>query len=127
MADPYLPPRPGGSTTAGGEQARTSIRVDTPSAKSGGMGTGLLVAGVFAIVAILAFVVFGRDGGGPDIGAAGGNVPAVSIENNAAPAAPVADPAPAAPVPAPVAPADPAPAAPAPGPAPTTAAPAPSP
>ncbi|WP_309663410.1 hypothetical protein [Tabrizicola sp.] len=119
MSDPNIPPRPVTpgtvGTTAGvapgaarDEYTRTNIHVQAPAGRAvdsgGGLGTGMLVAGVFVVIAILAYVVFGDRIGS---NTTGDTAPSVSIENNNTPAA---DPAPApAPVPD-AAPADPAPA-----------------
>ena len=96
MSDPYIPPRPvapgvAGTTTGiasgtpGGEYTRTNVNVVSPAAKSGnGFATGLMVAMVFVVVAILAYSFLGnRD----DDGTVLETTPNVSIENNPAPAA----------------------------------------
>lgn len=100
MADPYTPPRPGtpdtvtpglAGTPSGvapgaprGEYTRTNVNVESPAVKSGnGFATGLMVALVFIVVAILAYSFLGnRD----DDGTALETTPDISIENNAAPA-----------------------------------------
>jgi hypothetical protein len=94
MSDQYTPPRPVGTTpgTIPGapreEYTRTSVNVGTPPSRpvdsGSGFGTGMLVAGVFVVIAILAYVVFGdRIGSTPTPDTA----PSVAIENNNAPAA----------------------------------------
>ncbi len=109
MSDQYTPPRsspvnPGDKPAAPrDEYTRTNIHVENPPVRpgdsSGGFGTGMLVAGVFVVIAIIAYVVFGdRMGSGPTADPA----PSVSIENNnAAEPVPAPDAAPAAPAPAP--------------------------
>ncbi len=120
MSDQYTPPRPVGTTPGAipgaprDEYTRTSVNVGTqpsrPVDSGSGFGTGMLVAGVFVVIAILAFVVFGdRFGSTPTPDAS----PSVAIENNNAPAA---DTAPAPAVVPDAAPADPAPADPVPAP-----------
>jgi hypothetical protein len=119
MSDQYIPPtRPAftpGAVPPAAEPYRSSVHVEVPQAREAGsgFGTGMLVAMVFVVVAILAAVVFGYN---RSVLPVSDGVPAVTIENNAAPApaapAPmVADPvAPAAPAAPPVAePATPAP------------------
>lgn len=127
MSDPIQPPRPGAiqpprpgaippAPLAGTNRppnANTNVRIDTPMRKSGsGFGTGLMVAAVFAVLAVIAYLVLGdTDTAGPV-----GSAPSVNIENNTAPApTPAPTPAPApAPAPAAPAPVEPAPAQPAP-------------
>ncbi len=138
MSDPSIPSRPVAPGLVGtpsgvapgaprSDYSRTTVNVESPVSrpvKSGnGFSTGLMVALAFVVVAILAYSVLGnRDSAvtTPD------TVPAVSIENNAAPApapdavapdavvpdaatpdAPAADPAAPAPDAAPAAPANP--------------------
>jgi hypothetical protein len=121
MSDPIQPPRPGAippAPLAGTNRppnANTNVRIDTPMRKSGsGIGTGLMVAAVFVVLAVIAYLVLGdTDTAGPV-----GSAPSVNIENNTAPA-PIPAPTPS-PAPAPL-PADPAPA---PTPAPVEPAPA---
>ncbi|TAG10924.1 MAG: hypothetical protein EAZ40_17475 [Rhodobacterales bacterium] len=119
MSDQYTPPRPIGTTpgtipgTPRDEYTRTSVNVGVPPSRpvdsGSGFGTGMLVAGVFVVIAILAYVVLGdRFGSTPTPDTA----PSVAIENNNAPAA--------APAPAPTIVPDSAPAEPAPAPAPDT-------
>ena len=105
MSDQYnsqrpTPPRPTtvgtGPTIPGADPYRSGVRVDVSNTAParGGLSTGLLVAIVFVVVAIIAAAVFSnRDAFG--IGTDG--TPDVSIENNNA--APV-DAAPAAATPA---------------------------
>jgi len=129
------PPRP---ATAAGEGYRSDVRIDTtaPPRSGGGFTTGVLVAIVVAVIAIMAAVLLGN---GDRFGlGSGGTSDGLTIENNVAnppadapatvaPVAPAtpdvpdtsvplgAPDIPAAPVPAP----DPVPPAPAPAPAPT--------
>lgn len=101
MSDPYIPPRPGtpGTVAPGlagpqvgaspglprGEYTRTNVNVGSPAVKSGnGFATGLMVALVFVVVAILAYSFLGSREDDP---AGLESTPSVSIENNAAPAA----------------------------------------
>lgn len=118
MSDQYTPPRPVGTPpgaipgTPRDDFARTSVNVGVPPSRpvesGGGFGTGMLVAGVFVVIAILAFFIFGdRFSSTPRPDAA----PSVAVENNNAPAADpapapavVPDAAPAEPVPAPATP-----------------------
>ncbi len=108
MSDQSTPPRPTIAAAATEPyRSNTNVRVEVPPGPSpaGGFSTGILVAAVFVVVAIIAAAVFSnRDVFG--IGTT--DAPAISIENNTAPAA--AAPAPAATVVDPVAPANPAPA-----------------
>ncbi len=134
MSDQYTPPNPPGYA---GEKPRYTGRSELPprpvvQETSAGFGTGMLVALVFVVLAILAVAVFGYNSTNLQPAS---NAPAVSIQNNAAPASgATADPAPANPAaPAPadtIAPSVADPAAPAPdtgatAPKPDTVAPAP--
>jgi len=72
MSDPYIPPRPGtaplGSplgTVPGTEHNRTTINQGGPQHPvaipgRSGFGTGMLVAAVFVVVAIMAYAIFGN-------------------------------------------------------------------
>ena len=108
MSDQYTPPRPDlarpDTADRGAEPDRRDVRCDgaAPAKSGGGFASGMLVAVVFVVVAVLAAVLFGnRD----SLGFGAEDAPAVTIENNTAPAASTADPDVA---PAPVIP-DPAP------------------
>ena len=94
MSDQYIPPRtpttvagtdPYRTTTPGVDPYRTNVRVDVPPGPppATGFSSGILVAAVFVVVAIIAAAVFSnRD----MFGVGTGDAPGVSIENNAAPA-----------------------------------------
>lgn len=118
MSDQYVPPQPPvytpGAVPTAADPYRNAARPELPPiapVKSGGsgFGAGILVAAVFVVVAILAGAIYGyTQNYGPIGGTAPAAQPAVTIQNNAAPAAPVAaDPAPTAPAPAPAVPATP--------------------
>jgi hypothetical protein len=104
MADPYKPPRPvnidetAGAPglpprTPGDDYTRTSVRVDAapsiPARSGSGFGTGLMVALVFVVVAVLAFALLGN---GDDADVVPAATPDVTIQNSAPPAEPAADP-----------------------------------
>ncbi len=135
MSDQYnsqrpTPPRPSavgtGQTLSGTEPSRSDVRVDvsSPPLARGGFSTGLLVAIVFVVVAIIAAAVFGNrdafgvgDGGSPDVSIENNStapveaVPAETAPATDAPAATTVDPVAPTPAPAPEpapAPADPA-------------------
>jgi ribonuclease E len=112
MSDQYTPP--GSAPPISGvvpgaardEYTRTSVHVEAPAERrpssGGGFGTGLLVAAVFVVVALLAYAIFsGRDGES----VVPASSPEVSIENNNAPAADAPAPAPDVAAPADTAPA----------------------
>jgi hypothetical protein len=117
MSDPYKTPRSIDPTTSapgvpprtpGDDYSRTNVRVDSGSsvpARSGsGFATGLMVALVFVVVAVLAYALVGD---GDDAAVAPPATPDVAIQNNAAPAADPAAPAPDAVAPDATAPAEP--------------------
>lgn len=110
MADPYLPPQPGSydpgrnprdpAQTSNPGQTRVTNNISTepnrqiPASddRRGGFSTGIMVALVFVVVAILAAVLYsGSDGTGADDAV----MPTTTIENNNT------DPAPSAPADAP--------------------------
>lgn len=105
MSDQYTPP---GTTTITSrpDPYRSDVRVEIPSTAApaaapseSGFGTGMLVAAVFVVIAVIAAAIFSnRDAIGTGSGV---TPPGVTIENNVAPADPVA---PAEVVPAPTAP-----------------------
>jgi len=92
MSDQYTPQRPTTAlrTTAipGSESYNRDVRVEVAPATptgGGGFSTGMLVAIVFVVVAVMAAVIFSnRDSMGFGSGT---TAPDVSIENNVAPAA----------------------------------------
>jgi hypothetical protein len=101
MSDPYKTPRSIDPTTSapgvtprvpGDDYSRTNVRIDSAppiAVRSGsGFGTGLMVALVFVVVAVIAYALVGnRDDAGPVPPATSD----VTIENNAAPADPAAE------------------------------------
>jgi hypothetical protein len=104
MSDPYKMPRSIDPTTSapgvpprtpGDDYSRTNVRVDSapsvPVRSGNGFATGLMVAMVFVVVAVLAYALVGN---GDDAAVAPTATPNVAIQNNAAPAA---DPAASAP------------------------------
>ena len=104
MSDQYTPPGTNPYTTRT-DPNRPDSRVDvnvssapTSGRSESGFGSGILVAVVFVVVAIIAAAVFtNRDMFDTNSGT---SAPGVTIENNVAPAdaaSPAADPAPAAP------------------------------
>ena len=105
MSDQYTPP---GTTTITSrpDPYRSDVRVEIPTTAApeaapseSGFGTGMLVAAVFVVIAVIAAAIFSnRDGFGTGAGVA---PPAVTIENNVAPADVAPAPAAPAPVPAP--------------------------
>ena len=103
MPDPIIPTRAGTITASvpREEYTRTNVNVGGPTDRtvesSGGLGTGMLVAGVFVVIALLAIFMFNDRNGD-----ANNSDPSVSIENTNVPAAdPAPAPAPVAPAPAP--------------------------
>lgn len=100
MSDQYIPPRSGAAAAPYGESTRTNIHIATPrttaprdpvvKSEGGGFASGLLVAAVFAVIALLAFALLGGDGANtaPE--------PSVPVE---APGDPIPDASPADPVP----------------------------
>jgi hypothetical protein len=87
MADPYLPPQPGSydPARAARDPAYTDPNRPVPAANPprGGFSTGILVALVFVVVAVLAAAFFRP--GTPDIEA---TVPAADVAPDAAPVDP---------------------------------------
>ena len=93
MADPYLSPQPGSHDQPRPVRHPSYVQPNRPipvgDAPRSGMGTGLLVALVFVVVAIMAAVFFRP--GPPAIDATTPAVEAPAVET--APVEPVADPA----------------------------------
>lgn len=105
MAEPYPPVSPSSTTPSGAPATNIRVGMAVPKSRSG-LGIGMLVAAVFAVVGLLAYGILGNR----DVAAPAAAPPVVVIDATPAPATPPAAsvPAPAAPsvpaVPAPVAP-----------------------
>lgn len=110
MSDQYTPPKPIPSpmrptiSGASTDPHRSDYRAEGPTvtpAKTGGFSTGILIAIVFVVIAVMAAVLLGnRDMGGTDdslipVGGMSSGDPGTPVQPTGDPVAPAPEPAPA--------------------------------